>query len=366
MIATDIIEQVKKAANDKTTLAIQGANSKNFLNPNQHSADNIVAMKDYSGLVEYQPDELSITVKAGTSLAEIADILGKNQQYLASDPRWFDGKATIGGTLASNQSGPARPWRGSISDHLLGIRLINGKGEHLKFGGKVMKNVAGYDVARLQTGAMGAFGIITEISLKISPLPRLSKTVTKATDLPEGLVLLQQYGCDKYPLDGAAWADGQVYLRFSGETQSVNAACDQWQGEICDDDAPDNDGDFWQNLRELQLPYFADNRQSLWRFSVPATAPCHISNINTKAESDWLIDWGGARRWLKADAVSAQSVQEWAQKYHGEAILISGAISATGENVTPPLFSPPLQRIYNNLKTAFDPSHIFNPHHRIG
>ena len=152
-VSRRLVEQVKNAASTETGLNIVCRGTKEFMG--RMPAGQAISVVEHSGIIEYLPVELVITARAGTSLEEIAATLDEHDQMLAFEPPTFAGRASIGGTLACNLSGPARPWSGGIRDSLLGLRIINGKGEHLKFGGKVMKNVAGYDVSRLQAGAAG-------------------------------------------------------------------------------------------------------------------------------------------------------------------------------------------------------------------
>ncbi|MDH3953595.1 MAG: FAD-binding protein, partial [Gammaproteobacteria bacterium] len=181
----DLQDRVRAAVAAQQLLCIVGGNSKRYLGGEQQGDP--IDISAWSGVVDYQPSELVITVRAGTTISELQQVLARENQVLASEPPEFDGKATVGGTLACNLSGPSRPWHGSIRDHVLGVRIINGKGEHLRFGGQVMKNVAGYDVSRLQAGAMGTLGILTEVTLKVVPRPEATTTVRRTIGASDAL-----------------------------------------------------------------------------------------------------------------------------------------------------------------------------------
>ena len=172
-IAKSLQEQILSARDAETKLNIIGGNSKAFMG--RVSSGEPLMVADHSGIVSYQPVELVLTARAGTPLTELVAALDEQGQMLSFEPPRFSNASTLGGTLACNQSGPGRPWWSSVRDQVLGIRLLNGRGEHLRFGGQVMKNVAGYDVSRLQAGAMGSLGLITEVSLKVLPKPAVTR-----------------------------------------------------------------------------------------------------------------------------------------------------------------------------------------------
>jgi glycolate oxidase FAD binding subunit len=304
-----------------------------------------INVADYAGVVEYQPTELVITVRAGTTISDLQEILGQENQFLACDPPEFDGKATIGGTLACNQSGPSRPWYGSIRDHVLGVCLINGKGEHLQFGGQVMKNVAGYDVSRLQAGAMGTYGLLTEVSLKVLPKPESSITVRRHIVADDAIRVMNEVSMTPAPLTGACWYDGDMYLRLSGPGAVIEAAAARVEGELFVDSAV-----FWTALREQTLPLFA-TAQDLWKFSLRPNSP-HI-----KAQSDWLIDWGGAQRWL-AGQHDRDELESISASAGGEATRHRGGDRSA--DVLPSV-SASKRAVLTHMKQAFDPAGVFNP-----
>ncbi|MEX5452570.1 glycolate oxidase subunit GlcE, partial [Stutzerimonas stutzeri] len=166
-----LLDQVNQALAAKTPLRIQGSGSKAFLG--RAAEGQLLDVREHRGIVSYDPTELVVTARAGTPLAELEATLDEAGQMLPCEPPHFGEGATVGGMIAAGLSGPRRPWSGSVRDFVLGSRVITGQGKHLRFGGEVMKNVAGYDLSRLMAGSFGCLGVLTEISLKVLPKPRL-------------------------------------------------------------------------------------------------------------------------------------------------------------------------------------------------
>ena len=339
-----LIEQVRDAHASGTTLEIRGAGSKQFMGRSA-SADATIDIAGHRGIVKYDPVELVLTARAGTPLREIHSVLDENHQMLAFEPPHFATGATLGGTLACNQSGPARPWGGSVRDAVLGIRLINGRGEYLRFGGQVMKNVAGYDVSRAQAGAMGTLGVMTEISLKVMPKPVATTTLVQELAASDAIVKMNTLAGQPQPLMGACWQNGKLYLRLAGVNSAVTSTVNRWGGT-----ALDQADDFWESLKEHQQPFFTTDAP-LWRFSVNSSAN------HWHPEADWIIDWGGAQRWLKGNFDQSQLEQE-AKQAGGQVGLFRGG-DRTGEVFATQ--APALQLLHQRLKNAFDPVGIFNP-----
>jgi len=248
--------------------------------------------------------------------------------------------------MACNQSGPARPWRGGIRDSVLGLRMINGKGEHLRFGGQVIKNVAGYDITRLQAGAMGSLGVLTEISFKVIPGPAAQQTIAVRLSAEEALDRMNAMLSQSLPLSGACWHADKMYVRFSGAGQAVRAAAQSY-AEIS---LPDDANEFWPQLNEKTLEFFTQNKP-LWRFSIRPTAQHFLP------EGDWLIDWAGAHRWLSGD-YPIEELREYAQASGGQVELHRGG-DRQGEVMHQP--DPVTKDLLIRMKKAFDPKSIFNP-----
>ncbi|MFT5420039.1 MAG: glycolate oxidase FAD binding subunit [Candidatus Endobugula sp.] len=363
----NIIDRMKQAYDTKTPISIEGNGTKHLLGNRINSDAPVISTREHSGIINYEPVELVMTARAGTTLAEIDAVLGENQQTLACDPARFNGQATIGGSLASNQAGPSRPWTGSLRDHVLGVNLINGKGEYLRFGGKVMKNVAGYDVSRLQAGAMGTLGLMTEISFKVLPRANATMTVRQASPQAEAINTMNQLAGQPTPLSAASWVDGYVYLQFSGATIAVDKILETFTREHNNTEilSREKASVFWVTLRDRQLDFFnpLSSNESLWRFSINSTAWDDFSlSID---DSAWLVDWGGALRWLKGD-FDQEKLSHWAQRHGGEVTLFDknnshneGAFAGAGQ-ITLPSIDPVIQRIQTNIKDSFDPQHILN------
>lgn len=334
------LEQVNDALAARTPLRIQGGNSKAFLG--REVAGEILDTRAHRGIVSYDPTELVITARAGTPLRELNDALREQGQMLPCEPPGFGDDATVGGMVAAGLSGPRRPWAGSVRDFVLGTRIITGHGKHLRFGGEVMKNVAGYDLSRLMAGSFGCLGLITEVSLKVLPRPRLCTSLALDMNAATALARLAEWGQQPLPIS-AACHDGQVLrLRLEGGEGSVAAAHDRLGGERIDPN-------WWDDLNEQRLPFFVDGHP-LWRVSLPTHTPL----LDLPGEQ--LLDWGGAQRWLKTD-LDAARLRNVVHAAGGHA-----ACFAHGQADSP--FQPlpaPLLRYNRQLKAQLDPLGIFNP-----
>ncbi len=349
-----LFEQIKTAKAEKTPITIVGNGTKSALGRKVEANNEPLAVAGHSGIVDYKPVELIMTARAGTTLAEIDSELAKNNQVLACDPRRFGGKATIAGSLASNQSGHARPWLGSIRDHVLGIRLINGHGQHLRFGGQVMKNVAGYDVSRLQAGAMGSFGVITEVSFKVLPKSETSISLSVAAEAGDAVSLMNDLAGTAKPITAASWIDNRVYVRLEGANAAATAAVSQWQSQHGFAVLPEDDATtFWESIREHQHVFFAgtEDDKKLWKFSVNAAAKPNLT------DADWAFSWCGSQRWLVGE-FDLSELTENAKAMGGEVQHYSGG------NRQLDVFDPSnaaLKQLMINVKKSFDPDNIFNP-----
>ena len=339
-----IVAALAQARARKTPVYISGGGSKRLMLGRLCEAAEL-DVSAHRGIVDYQPQELVITARSGTPIAEIEATLAAGNQMLSFEPPSFGGRATLGGTLACNLCGPGRPWGGSIRDMVLGVELINGKCERLRFGGKVIKNVAGYDVSRLQAGALGTLGVLTEISLKIAPRAERVLTLAYTMSADQALQTMNRRAAEAKPLSAAFWLDGQLYLRLSGAASAVTSTAAQWGGERLEGDAA-----LWRDLREMTLPFFAGSAP-LWRLSLQSSAP-----LCTDAQST-LIDWGGAQRWVSGDQ-PRDSLDRAAADAGGHATLFRGGDRHS--EVRPPLDSVQ-RRLQQHLKHAFDPDGILNP-----
>ena len=334
-----LLEQVSQALQYATPLRIQGANSKAFLG--RSVAGEVLDTRGHRGIVSYDPTELVITARCGTPLMELAQVLDKAGQMLACEPPSF-GAATVGGMVASGLSGPRRPWSGSLRDFVLGTRVITGHGKHLRFGGEVMKNVAGYDLSRLMAGSYGALGVITEVSLKVLPKPRQSLSISLELDTARALLRLAEWGRQPLPISAACHDGQRLHLRLEGGEGSVMAAHERLGGERLD-------ASFWTRLNEHQLSFF-DEGQPLWRLSLPNNTP------ELELPGEQLIDWGGAQRWLKSDA-EASFIRTVVTEVGGHATCYSHGLVDSPFQPLPDA----LMRYQRSLKQQLDPRGIFNP-----
>ena len=344
------IERVRAAAAEGTPLRLRGGGSKDFLA--ERLRGELLDTRGLAGIRAYEPSELVVTVGAGTSLAQLETTLAGRGQCLPFEPPRFGGEPTVGGMVAAGLAGPARASVGSVRDYVLGLSLVNGRGELLTFGGQVMKNVAGYDVSRLMAGAFGTLGLIVEVSLKV--LARAPAEATLAFELPQQQALdrLNAWGGQPLPLNASRWSDGVLHLRLRGAVAAVEAACARLGGERLDAQAAERD---WTACRDQASPWFASRaRRDLWRLSVPQTAP-----VLPLPEAP-LVEWHGGQRWIAAEGSDAALVRRIAEDAGGHATLFRTASPEPGVARFHPL-RPPLDRIHRDLKREFDPAGIFNP-----
>ncbi|MES9958696.1 MAG: glycolate oxidase subunit GlcE [Sedimenticola sp.] len=337
-------EQVTTAAADGTQLNITGGDTKSFLGRNPQGSP--LDVTGHTGILSYEPKELVITARCGTPLTEIENALREQGQMLAFEPPHFGHEATLGGTIAAGLSGPRRPYTGSARDFVLGTRILTGRGEILRFGGEVMKNVAGYDISRLMTGAMGTLGVILDVSLKVLPIPAKEITLVQSRGHEDALQAVNKWAGSPIPLS-AACSDGErLYIRLSGAATAVSSAQEIIGGELMEDG-----NSFWTDRIREQGHAFFKGDTPLWRISVPA------STSFDKLPGKCLIDWGGGLRWLMSD-VDHRIIQDTATTAGGHATLFRGG-DRQG-NVYQDL-PKPLMTIQQNLKRAFDPQGLFNP-----
>jgi glycolate oxidase FAD binding subunit len=301
-------------------------------------------LRPYTGIVDYEPSELFITARCGTPLSEVETALEKNDQFLAFEPPAFGSDPTLGGIIATGLSGPRRMYSGAARDFMLGATLLDGRGEILRFGGQVMKNVAGFDVSRLLCGSLGILGVITEVSLKVLPKPRAEATLRFEMPARQAIETFNRWSGQPLPLSGAAWCNGLAWVRLSGATAAVRAAQERLGGEQVDQTSATQ---WWNALRHHTHPMFAS--ETLWRLSVPDTTP----PLDLPGEP--LLDWGGALRWY---AGTQPNIREVATTAKGTALCWRGAPPATGR--FHPL-QPTVATLHRRLKDRFDPRGIFNP-----
>jgi len=348
-----LIDRVAAARADGEPLCIRGGGSKDFYGEAPRGA--LLDTRAFRGTPSYEPTELVVTTRCGTPLAELEALLAEHGQRLPFEPPHFGAGATVGGMVGAGLSGPARASAGSVRDHVLGLTLLNGRGELLSFGGTVIKNVAGYDVSRLMVGALGTLGLVLEVSLKVLPMPRATATRRFELDQASALARLAEWGGQPLPVDASAWWDGNLIVRLSGAEAAVKSAAVRLGGEPVADASA---AGFWEGLREQRDDYFvrarhaAERDGTLWRLAVPQTAP------PLELEGEFLIEWHGGQRWL-VTTLPADKVRAAAARAGGHATLLHGKVKAEAGAFTP--LAGPLERIHRALKHSFDPDGIFNP-----
>ena len=362
-----LIDQVKSAAQSGTPLRIRGGGSKDFYG--QSLLGEVLDTRTFTGITSYEPSELVVTARAGTPLAELEAALAEKGQCLPFEPPHYqisaaDSVATVGGMVASALSGPARATAGGVRDYMLGVQILNGRAELLTFGGQVMKNVAGYDVSRLMAGSMGTLGVITEVSLKVLPVPPAEATLRFFLDEATALRKLNEWAGQPLPLNASSWVVDAgaptLYLRLRGAVAAVDAAITRLLKEVPGErvDSSETATD-WNAARDLRLPWFTDGfarGDDLWRLSVPQiSAPLNVGAT--------LIDWLGGQRWVWSasdDVPTAQKLRAAANAVGGSATLFVAAHADSKKSITvfDPL-KPPLDAIHHRLKAEFDPANIF-------
>ncbi len=366
-----LIDAVRQAAAQGRTLRLRGGGSKEFWG--QSLTGEVLDTRAYQGIVSYEPSELVVTARCGTPLAELEATLAEKGQCLAFEPPHFGEGATVGGMVAAGLSGPARATAGAVRDYVLGARFINGLGEHLTFGGQVMKNVAGYDVSRLMAGSWGTLGLITEVSLKVLPVAPAEATLMCAgLAQADALALLHRWGGQPLPLNASAWVRDTtaqpvadyLFVRLRGAVAAVQSAIGKMSADalalgaqVQQMDADEAAQD-WRASGDQAMPFYDAPAPDacLWRLSVPQTAPVLDLPFAT------YIEWQGAQRWLWAPAAAAFSIRTAAQAAGGHATLFrASAAHADADKlvgVNSPL-DPVQQRIQQQLQQQFDPKGVF-------
>ena len=335
-----LVDQVRAAAAAGTPLAIRGGDTKAFLG--RPVAGTRVDTREHNGIVHYDPNELVITACAGTPLVDIEATLAERGQMLACEAPHFSAGTTFGGMVASGVSGPRRPWSGAVRDFVLGCRIIDSRASHVRFGGEVMKNVAGYDLSRAMAGSFGCLGLLTEVSMKVLPVPPYRVSLRIELDVQQSLTQLAHWAREPLPISAACHDGGALMLRLEGGHGSVKATAARLGGSRMDDG-------FWQQLRDHQLPFFAGTRP-LWRLGLPTN-----KQLPKNLPGEVLIDWAGAQCWLRSDA-PVQQIREIATAAGGHAALWRG----DSDMPFPPL-PPALFALHRRLKAQLDPRGLFNP-----
>jgi glycolate dehydrogenase FAD-binding subunit len=336
-------ERIRAAAAERRPLRIRGGGSKDFYGG--PLSGELLDVGGLSGITHCEPTELVIAALAGTPVEEIESLLAAHGQMLACEPPRFAGRATIGGAVASGLSGPRRAYCGALRDFVLGVELLDGRGELLRFGGRVIKNVAGFDVSRLMAGSLGTLGLLTEVTLKTVPRPRAECTLRLEMDQPRALQAMTLWATRPLPLSATSWHDGLLHVRLSGAEAAVRAAREILGGQILT-----GADEYWQSLREQRLPFFTAAPE-LWRLSLPGNAP------QLPLCGPTLLEWGGSLRWLPGGH-EGNSLHALARRCGGHATSYRSAARPPQMPFQP--LTPPLLSLHKRLKAAFDPHGILN------
>lgn len=342
-LTEELNAQVRSALAEHAPLCPRAGGSKDFLGRTVQART--LDCSRHRGVVNYEPMELVVTARAGTPMRELDAMLAENGQMLPFEPPHFGDAATLGGTIACGLSGPRRPYAGSARDFVLGMRIINGQAQALRFGGEVMKNVAGYDVSRLLTGSMGTLAVLLDVSMKVLPRPETDITVAFEHSPADAIEAMNEWAATPIPISASCHLSGRSYLRLSGSAVGVNSARVALGGETIDDGR-----NFWHALREHQLEFF-QGPAPLWRVSIPATtAPLAL-------RGEWLMDWGGAQRWLRSETAS-NTIRALTAEKGGHAIAYRN-IDQTQATFHP--LPNGLLKVHQRIKSALDPHSIFSP-----
>jgi glycolate oxidase FAD binding subunit len=353
----DFEDQIKEAAESKQVLRITGSGSKDWLGGTLKGSP--LSTKDYQGVVSYQPDELVITVKAGTSLAEVEAILAEKNQQFAFEPPHFGKDATIGGMVCAGLAGPGRVSVGNLRDFVLGAKIMDGQGQVMNFGGTVMKNVAGYDVSRLMPGSLGTLALLLDVSIKVLPKPAATATLTSAINQKDAIHLMNLLASQPWPLSASSWQGeemGQLHIRLNGAKAAVASAIQHFGSQYGMKPLDQNEADqHWKNLKEQQLAWFNNSPETpLWRFAVaPTSKPLPLSG-------ETLIEWHGGQRWWKGQ-IDSSKAKQIALSADGHASIFRASdknLAMLSSLKDHPLTSP-LASIQDQLSKAFDPHGVF-------
>jgi glycolate oxidase FAD binding subunit len=336
-----LAERVREATARGIPLRIVGGDTKRFLGRGSSGIELDTSV--HAGIVSYDPAELVITVRAGTPLREVESVLTAQGQRLPFEPPSFGESATVGGTVACGLAGPARVAFGPLRDYLLGIRVLAGDGRVLRFGGEVIKNVAGYDVARMMAGAFGTLGVLLDVSLRVLPCPSASRTLSLEREARDALAELGRLAGTSMPLTASCWCGGSLALRFEGTERTLDDVQRRVGGTLVEDGAG-----LWQSIREHTHPFFA-GRPPLWRLHVPAAVSALLS------QGKPLIEWNGLQRWYSVDS---------ADVFGAAAVAGGHATLFRHDGVADLVFARPAEaliRLHASLKKIFDPAGILNP-----
>lgn len=343
-----ILELVSTAISDNKTLSIHASGSHDSIQPDFRESIQL-DLQTHSGILDYQPTELNIKARAGTTISEIKQTLSQHQQRLPTDFIAHSPSATLGGAIAVGQSGSSRPFQGAIRDHILGASLIDGRAELLHCGGQVMKNVAGYDVSRLLTGSLGTLGPILDLTIKVLPVAEQFITLSLEQSEDQAIQLMNRLAGRPLPIAASLYYENTLYIRLEGIASGVQNA-----REVIGGESIQNPQVFWDSIQQQQHLFF-QSTTPLWRVVTPTSQPA----FKLQNQEDMMIDWCGGLRWISARQITAQDIQ-FIQDIGGS---IQPFRYVPGDLNWKPYrqISALSQDMQRKVKKAFDPQHLFNP-----
>jgi len=348
--------QILEASGEKKVLRLMGSGSKDWYG--NHLTGTPLSTKEYQGIINYQPDELVITVKSGTPLKEVEEVLSQKNQQFAFEPPHFEG-STIGGMICSGLAGPGRAAAGGLRDFVLGANIMDGQGQIMKFGGTVMKNVAGYDVSRLLPGSLGTLALLLDVSIKVLPKSAASATLQVDIAQADAITLVNRLASQPWPINASCWIGetmGSLHLRLNGAKAAVQSALmafqEKYQMKLVDHDQAEH---FWISIRDQQHPWFLKNSaQPLWRLAVAPTSP------PLQLAGETLIEWHVGQRWWSGN-INPQEIKSLARSNGGHANIFrasektSDMLSSLKDNPLTIALAP----IEERLRKSFDPHGVF-------
>jgi len=386
----DLQEIIRHCYKKNLPIEIVGTGTKNEIGKKLQCAK-ILDMSKISGIIEYKPEELYITVKAGTPIKIVQDELKKNNQHLAFEPTNFSeifkkdsNEGTVGGTLSCNFSGSRRFKVGSGRDHILGFKGYNGRGEKIKSGGTVVKNVTGYDLSKLVTGSFGTLMILSEITLKVLPLQTDVKTIIisglalehaigtmgssmSSSNDPSGVVFYPGSLRNNFVFNDLTHQGSITAIRIEGTKTSAeqrinnlfsNLSLEETKTTILDNTQSEI---FWEDTRALKV--FSKNEKNILRAVVPPSETVNLINRLKTFHPSYFIDWGGSLLWLELDYLSNQKIDQIRKRVLAAGGYLTVIKSPPNIKSSSEIFTidPIKFKISQNIKKSFDPKRIFNP-----
>ena len=360
---SEVLDAVGTARSARTPLEIVSAGSKRKLGRATLASETVLDVSRMRDIVSYEPAELVLTVRAGTPISEIEAVLSERGQRLGFDPPdWGPllgaaaGIGTIGGAISAATSGPARVRFGAVRDHLLGFRAVNGFGEAFKAGGRVVKNVTGFDIPKLVCGAFGTLCVLTEVTLRVFPKPSRTLTLSLQGASPErAFALLRQVWASPLEATGLACTANSVFIRLEGEKEPLAEKVAMLRtlcGELVEVDGGES---IFRAIADGEM--FRDSQQDLWRIALP---PAQTANVIAQSGAQlWLGDCAGGILWLASDTHA--KLHETVRAAGGHSLLVRATDATRADAEVFEREDPLRAQLTRAVKAAFDPLGLFNP-----